>query len=163
MKPLFILLGCISPLLLNAENKEPRFEDKETTLDEVLSVDTKQLIQVIEDQLALLRQGSIERAYQEYTSSEFRKATLFDQFKKFVTNYPVFSKNQSFQFHAMNFQAHVATVQGALISKSGDILQAEYDLIKEDGKWKILGIEIYKPAASEIKSDDTSSKKSNEI
>lgn len=106
---------------------------------------THQLLGVIEDQLTAVRSGDINKAYSEYTSSEFKKITSPQQFKQFISGFTVFSDNKSFQYNSINFEKSIATFEGALISKSGDTLQAEYDLVQENGKWKILGIQLFKP------------------
>ncbi len=112
-----------------------------------------QLMPVIDGLLTAVRQDNAEKAYNEFTAADFRKTTTFEQFKQFAAKYPVLSKNKSFQFHSLYFEDNIGTFQGALVSSSGEQLETEIDLIEENGKWKILGIQLFKPESSMLRPD----------
>lgn len=109
------------------------------------------LLPVIEGQLKAIREGNIDKAYQEYTSADFRKVTSLEQFKELISQYAVLAKNKTFQFQSLYFEEHIGTFQGALVSTDGDALQTEYDLVEEQGKWKIEGIQLFKPEAAMLR------------
>jgi len=109
------------------------------------NADSQLFQDIIENQLADLRTGALEKAYRDFTSSQFREATSFDEYKQFINRSPVFLKNRSFQFHSQYIHDGISSLQGALISEEGQVLQVEYDFVQEDGKWKILGIQLFKP------------------
>lgn len=137
-----LLMMCSS---LRGEEAEPE-KEKKTSID---TTNLQPLIAIIEEQLADIRAGNIEKAYQDYTSHEFKKITPLKEFEKFVKDFPVIVDNQSLQFNSINFEKSIATFQGVLNSKGGDALQVEYDLAQENGKWKILGIQLFKPTTSD--------------
>ncbi len=107
--------------------------------------DSQPLLALIEEQLAAIRAGKIDKAYQEYTSVEFRKSTSLEQFKQLVNNTAVISKNKSFQFYSFYIENDIATFQGILISSDGANVKVEYDLIQEGDKWKIYGLQLVRP------------------
>lgn len=147
-----VLLLAITPTLLANEDKlqiSGRSEKIIKVSDS--TINPNPLLTIIEEQLTALRAGNISKAYTEYTSSEFKKITTIDQFKRFVGNFSVLSQNKSFQFNSVNFEKSIATFEGTLISKEGDSLQAEYDLVQEQGKWKILGIQLFKPEETTLR------------
>ena len=109
--------------------------DKSSHVDTVF--DSHQLLAIIEEQLAALRAGKIDKAYADYTSEEFRKSTSLAQFKKLV-NIDVIAKNKSFQPHSFYIENDIATFEGILISKDGSTLQVEYDLYRKGGNGKFM-------------------------
>lgn len=100
------------------------------------------LIIVVRGQLEALEHKNIDKAYKLYTTKEFKKATTLDEFKKFVDKHPIFTARKSSSFTNLMFNNNIATLGGFLASKDNEIYPVEYDLLKEDGEWKILHIEI---------------------
>jgi len=129
-------------------------EDIQSAADKVASSSQFTLLMpVIEGLLSAVRQGKADQAYNEFGAEEFKKATTQEQFKQFVEQFSVLSKNKSFQFHSLYFENNIGTFQGALVSTGGDELETEFDLIEENGKWKILGIQLFKPESATIRPD----------
>lgn len=111
------------------------------------------IIPVVDEMLSSLREKQWDKAYHEFTSSSFQKATSLEKFKNFVMSNDVLVHNKSFQFQSLYFEDHIGTLQGALNSVKGDSLQVEIDLTQEHGKWKIMGIQIFKPETSTLRPD----------
>lgn len=142
---LILAFSCSMPAMLEGNLKLISQTDNTKPSD---PIDSHQQLALIENQLAALREGDVDKAYFLYTSLEFKKTTSLKQFKQFIGSSRVFSENKSFHFNSVNFEKAIATFEGTLISKEGEALQTEYDLIQEDGKWKILGIQLFKPETS---------------
>ena len=115
---------------------------------------TAGMVGVVEKQLALLRQGDIKGAY-GLTCKDFQKATSPEQFTAFVKSYPSLSQNQGHTFTTRSIENNIGTVKGTLTAKDGAVTPVEFQLVKEQGEWRILFIEV-RAAGARIKEEDTS-------
>jgi len=95
----------------------------------------------VEKQLTLLKAGDINGAYQ-LTSGEFKNATSLDAFTAFVKKYPSLSKNKSHTFTERTVTNNQGTIKGSLTAEDGTVTPITYLLVKESGKWLILGIDL---------------------
>lgn len=125
---------------------------------------TSGVVGVVRDQLSSLRAGNIQEAY-SYTSKDFQKSTSMNEFKKFLNRYPSLKTNKSSFFNVRKVENSTGFVQGTLTSKDDAKTPIEYQLIKEDGQWKILGITV-KPTGtggidSGYKTDSTDNNESS--
>lgn len=148
---ILMMLFCLLPMLMMAEesisNEKPPFEKGEnppTMINQSAVIDEAPVLTIIEEALALIRKAEIDKAYTELTALDFRKATSLEQFKAFVSSQPTLAKNKSFQSHSFYLEDGVATSQGTLTSTEGKEAQVEFDLVKEEEKWKILGLQLFK-------------------
>jgi hypothetical protein len=101
---------------------------------------TESLVDVIDDQLEALRKSDVSAAYQEYTSNEFRNTMSPDEFQKFIHAHPILTNNQSAHFTERSIQKHKGTIRGNLTSSDHVKVPVEYELVKENGQWKILSL-----------------------
>jgi TolA-binding protein len=106
---------------------------------------TESWVDVVDHQLEALRQHDIAKAYNAYSSKDFKLATSLDQFHSFVETYPVFMNNQSAHFTQRSIDHNIGTLKGNLTSNDHVNTPIEYKLIKEGDKWKILSIHLLKP------------------
>jgi len=102
---------------------------------------TADMVGVVEKQLALLRQGDINGAY-GLTSKDFQKATSLEKFTAFVKAYPSLSQNQGHTFTTRSIENSIGTVKGTLAAKDGAVTPVEFQLVKEQGEWRILFIKL---------------------
>lgn len=100
--------------------------------------------ETIQKQLEALRSFDPSKAYYAYTTKSFQKEIPLDTFKQFVKKYAVLFRNKSFTLEGMTFSGIVATVKGKLTATDGHSSNVEYDLIQEDGAWKVRKINILK-------------------
>lgn len=112
---------------------------------------TESLVDVVDNQLRALREQDISKAYHAYTSLEFQQSTSFEQFRNFVKAYPFFLNNQSASFTQRSIKNNVGTLKGKLTTTDHLTIPVEYQLIKEDGKWKILNISILESDKERLK------------
>lgn len=103
------------------------------------------LVEPIERQLEALKAGDMQAAYEE-TSEAFRQATPLDAFTSFVGSYPILKDAASHSFPSRSFENNQGTVTGTLTSPTGGVTPATYRLVKENGAWKIIHIDL-NPAA----------------
>lgn len=107
------------------------------------------LVEPIERQLAALKAGDMQAAYEE-TSEAFRQATPLDAFTTFVGNHPILKDAASHSFPNRSFENDQGTISGSLTSSSGGVVPAKYDLVKENGVWKIIHISLEPQADTSI-------------
>lgn len=111
--------------------------------------DKKPLQKVVQAQLDLLRQHKLQEAYNVYTSKGFKKSTPYDGFEEFLRDEPVLVDNKSVDLDELSFDNNIATLTGTLVASNGSLIPVEYDLVDEDGDWKILHIEVQMPSQSD--------------
>jgi hypothetical protein len=102
----------------------------------------EEVLKPLKKQMNAIREGRLKEAYENYTSEAFRQATSFAHFEEFVKLYPVFYDNLTADFYKLTFNNNVGIYNARLTSKKGEEREAEYAVIKENGAWKILQIQI---------------------
>lgn len=103
---------------------------------------TESIVEVVDDQLDTLKSNDVTKAYYAYTSSGFQKSTTLEKFKQFIKSYPELSHIQSSHFSERGIKDDISTIKGTLTSTNNVKIPVEYQLIKEDGKWKILNMQL---------------------
>jgi|GEM_PF-6607145 len=111
--------------------------------EETLEFDEKELQTLIQKQLNTIRKGNIKDAYETYTSQEFKEATSYPNFEAFIQKSSLFSKNTGITFDKLTFEENVGTYTTTLTGEDKATGLAEYDLVDEEGQWKIVQIRIY--------------------
>src|SRR5262245_58351190 len=102
----------------------------------------KEELQMVNDQLGALRRNDIDRAY-SYCSLAFQKSTSRDNFLKMVEDYPIL-KNAK-EFASMDRSKNVGGItilKGTITGEDGSKLPAEYQLVRENDKWKIQFLKL---------------------
>jgi hypothetical protein len=97
---------------------------------------------VIQSQLTDIRELDYSKAYYAYMSADFQKAFSMEVFRAFVLKSPTFFRNKTFTVENVSFRDVIATVKGKLTSSDGQAARVQYDLIQEDGVWKIRNINL---------------------
>jgi Domain of unknown function (DUF4864) len=108
-----------------------------------VELSSAELLPTVIGMLEEIRKNRVDIAYEEFTSTLFRKATSLEKFKNFIKKYPILEKNRTFQFHSFYVEDQIATFEGAIISLTSDEMRVEFDIVNEHGKWKILGIQLF--------------------
>lgn len=121
---------------------------------------TSGVTDAVRSQLIALRTGDYVKAY-SYTSKDFQNSTSFDAFKKFIDHYPALKNNKDSTFTNRKIENSEGEVSGTLEAADGTTTPIQYRLIKENGHWKILSIEV-RPSGVAVKSDDRASTTSSE-
>lgn len=114
---------------------------------------TSGLTEAARDQLSAIRSHDYARAY-SYTSNEFKRATSLEVFEKFVNSYPVLNDNKDSTFSNRQIENGIGIISGSLEAKDGTVMPVTYQLVNENGKWKILNIDIRTGNAGVNESND---------
>ena len=98
---------------------------------------TERLVEIVDDQLASLRHEDITTAYYGYTSKGFQETYSLEQFREFLNAHPGLLKNEFSHFGKRGLVKHVGILTGTVTCANHAVIPMEYQLIKEDGAWKI--------------------------
>src|SRR3990167_7140372 len=90
-------------------------------------------------QLNLLKKGKYEAAY-KITTKSFQQATTFEVFEAYVKNNAVLSNYKNITFSKIEKKNNNGYLKGIIEGEDGGQMSAEYQLSKENGKWKIQAI-----------------------
>lgn len=96
------------------------------------------------DQLALISQGKVEEAYNQYGSKDFKAATTLEDFKSFVESHKALAENVDVSFPSREISNDVGTLEAKLEGKDGSTTNVNYTLVKEGEEWKVLNMEFPK-------------------
>ncbi len=106
------------------------------------------LSEVAKAQLNAIRTHDITKAYENFTSREYQSKYSLEHFRKLVKASPVLADNQSAHFYAEIIESPFGTLTGKLVAADQSSNPVIYRFIQEDGKWKILNLELLDTAAS---------------
>jgi hypothetical protein len=143
MRLLSIVL-LFSLAVVHANEPANDIQTKKQSLGNTVRINPQPLLEVIEQHLKMLHNLNIEKAYNDYTATEFRQKVSLDDFKKLVAKYKILSIDNRFQLQSFDVENDIVSLGGELHSKDGTILPVEFDFVMENGKWKIFGIQIYR-------------------
>ncbi|CEG58427.1 DUF4864 domain-containing protein [Legionella fallonii] len=99
------------------------------------------LVTIVNNQLTALQKGQMEQAY-SYTTQSYQKNNSINAFKNFVYSYPVLFNNTGANFPTRRMVGNNGYVSGILTGKDGAKIPISYQLIKENGQWKIINIQV---------------------
>lgn len=104
---------------------------------------TSGLVSTMQNQLEALRAGNIDKAYYDYTSTDFQQSTSLADFKAFIRQHPELTRNKSSTFATREINNdNTGDIKGTLTSTDGITTSIEYILVREKNMWKIIGIKI---------------------
>jgi hypothetical protein len=101
----------------------------------------EEIIEVVKGQLDALREGDIPKAYYAYASIDFQKNTSLKDFEAFLEDYPILTEQKESTVGHGTEEGELRLLRIALESED-ETVEADYRLIKEDGDWKVWGIQI---------------------
>jgi Domain of unknown function (DUF4864) len=100
-----------------------------------------ELYSIVNSQLAALRASDFSRAYWN-ASSDVQQRFSLPQFERMVrSNYAAMTQTQRVEFGLVQVQGPSALVQVFFFASDGTAQAFLYNLVAEDGGWKIEGIE----------------------
>jgi hypothetical protein len=90
------------------------------------------------DQLRALKSRQLTEAYYGFTTRDFQEATSLEKFKEVIRSFPYLSEVKSIEVLDKEEQDAVATLKVAVTTQKGASFVMEYQLAKDEGKWKIV-------------------------
>lgn len=118
---------------------------QESTPSSVPDFNAEALLKPLNAQIESIRVGHIAEAYEKFFSKAFQQATSLSEFESFIKKYSVFHSNRLADFYKLSFNNNIALYNGRFTSQNGEEREVEYALVKENGEWKILKIQIFDP------------------
>ena len=108
-------------------------------------VSMKGPVDTVEAEIASLRSDALDEAYGRL-SDEYKKRVSREDFATLVGEHPSLKDNAEASFWPPSGSVHVvndqAQVSGQLVSRSGVKEQVAFELVKEDGGWKISALRV---------------------
>ena len=106
----------------------------------------QQLIDVIEAQLTAFRANDWQKAH-SFAAAPIQREYSAKMFEEMVRKgYPVIARSVSAQFGVATDNGTEAAIDVIVFAKGGQALRYHYFLIREDGKWKINGVQEVRAA-----------------
>jgi hypothetical protein len=100
----------------------------------------------VRTQLEEIRSGRIDAAYQRLDASSRQTLTEAD-FARFVSRHPSLEDNADATFNDRSVENNTARLSGVLRSSDDQSEEVTYELVKEEGAWKVAAIQFGDPAA----------------
>lgn len=105
----------------------------------------REVYRVLNEFMQALRKGSVARAYQAYTSDEFRRITNLETFTGFIAQYPSLNRNRTAENLSIVYDKNVASVTVSVSSSELKDNLVVFSFVYEAGHWRIMSIKIYPP------------------
>ena len=140
--------------MLNAT--PPTEDDTSTPAPQSSEKTPTELTEIIQKNLKSLKDGEIQKTYDEDISTEFKQATSLDAYKNFIKDYPEMTGYQTFKMDEPTQEDDLWVVPVTLTSDKGES-KIEFRLAKEADLWKIYGISFVS-SASHPKIDENEKK-----
>ena len=121
---------------------------------------TRDLLNVIHSFLNVVRNKDFSSAYNQFTSQNFHENNSLKDFEDFMQKHPEFLKSSGSSFEKLTYNNNIATFNGKLFLSDKMYMPVEFDLIQDEGKWKILHIFTYPIVQNEDEASSKSSKAS---
>lgn len=111
-----------------------------TSLDK--KVQDTQVYHVVSEFMLSIRKGSLVKAYQTFTSRDFRESTSLTSFTSFVSKYPTLRRNRSVELIKIQYHENIASVDVNLSSLEHVIDVGQFILRYDEGRWRIISIQL---------------------
>jgi hypothetical protein len=101
---------------------------------------TRGPVEAVRAQLAEIRGGRLDAAYDHYLSASYRARVSREQFAELIARHPALKSNADSTFTSRHIENDTARVSGSLTGSGGEKEPVAYGLVKEGGGWKIASI-----------------------
>ncbi len=95
----------------------------------------------VQTQLVEMRRGDLEAAYHRL-SRDLQAQLPREEFERLVREHPGLRENKDATFWSRSVSNDRAKLSGILMSQSGDVEKATFELVKEDGEWRVSAIRV---------------------
>ncbi len=99
---------------------------------------TKGLTGASREFFSLVEKGKVEEAYIS-TAKEFQAATSLEEFRGFL-EYTTLDKFEQATWETRSISGNTGKLIGSIKTRDGGVVPLEIDLVKEEGRWKILSL-----------------------
>lgn len=108
--------------------------------EETRQVKMREMVDLIHSFLEALKHGEYRQAYDQLTATNFKMNNTDKDLEFFVETHPDLLKSSASTFEKLIFNNNIATLTGYLALTNDKVIPVEFDLIEEEGKWKILHV-----------------------
>jgi FHA domain/Domain of unknown function (DUF4864) len=100
---------------------------------------TQGAARAVHSELALVRQGDLEAAY-DALSTGYKSEMSREEFVQLVGQHPALQSNKDATFYSRSVHNDRAVLAGVVVSSSGESEHVRFELVKEGGEWKVSAI-----------------------
>jgi len=119
-------------------------DDVEPIDEQAATVDPSHLSEQINNFIELIKKGEFDKAYNDFTTENFKNATSLDVFTNTLKTYNSFIHNQSIEFKKTSLKGKIGTVIAVLKDGNDDARTAQFDMVPAADTWKIEQVLIFK-------------------
>lgn len=116
-------------------NKEERI------VNDAPEFDTSLFLNPVKEHVEALKRGDYLQAYKQ-TAEDFQASTPFSEFEAFLKSFPILTQYKTADYYKLSFNNNLGMYHVKFVGNSGETYEAQYDLVRDKGKWKILQIQI---------------------
>ncbi|WP_213106518.1 DUF4864 domain-containing protein [Candidatus Protochlamydia amoebophila] len=102
------------------------------------------LINVVQNQLQLIQNNQLLKAYKEYSAEEFKETTSKNEFENFVKRYSILQNYQTTSYHKEKISDGIGTLT-VILQTNHLAAYVKYYLVYEDNAWKVWSMRIQSP------------------
>lgn len=102
-------------------------------------------LETVIEQLNALKTAQYTEAYYGSTSHDFQEATSLEKFKDVVHAFPYLTQVKDIKLEQEEVHDQFVLLKVALTSEDDHHFTMEYQLVQDDGKWKILFFKLLNP------------------
>ena len=92
---------------------------------------------LIEDQLIAIRRGNATKAYSEFLSKKYQKEFPLEAYEHYIVENDYLKHVANPKFYKASFKLTQGSLEGSFNTDDGESLQAKYQLVNEEGEWKL--------------------------
>ena len=102
---------------------------------------SNEAVQVVQEQAEAIREGRVERAYALF-SNEYREGMSLSVFRRWLRRQDHLNAIQELRIWGRLVSRGTATLWGSFEDDSGHTYPVRYQLIREDGDWRIDSFQL---------------------
>ena len=109
-------------------------------------VNTLSAMACVDTYIQLIRDGKWEQAYNKSYSREYRDIVSYEEFDHFIRSFGPLKNNKSLELGRLGFiQGGIGIYDGIVTSNEGERLLVRFELVRENGSWRIQQLSLFKP------------------
>jgi hypothetical protein len=101
-----------------------------------------EVFRTVNDFMTSVRRGNIVKAYQSFTSHDFREKTTLGQLTSFISQSSTLRRNRSVALVKIQYHDNIAVAEVTLTSLEHDQANAQFILRYDEGHWRVISIQM---------------------
>lgn len=102
----------------------------------------EEILATVKGQLEALRNHDLTKAYENFTTPEFKAATSAEAFKAFLERFPILTNHTHAEFALEGISPDLAILKASLDGEGKTPVGVQYNMVKKDGTWKVWSLRV---------------------